>query len=210
MTFQKDEKNLIVKIPLKSDKYKTTEKIDNFRWVIEGNKCGFSYLVDASYESKSDQLTDMFLVLDYPPLKFRELCNEMGIIVYECPRCSRCWWAIFRCFNRDNDLCDECLDKWFDKVFICSPYRGNISQNISNARRYANEAVSEWLLPIVPHLYFPQFLNDNNPQERDMGIKMGIELLKDCEEVRVYWKPTEGMTIEINEAVKLKKKITIK
>ena len=32
-------------------------------------------------------------------------------------------------------------------------------------------------VPIVPHLYFPSFLDDNIPNERMTGIAMGLELM---------------------------------
>ena len=42
------------------------------------------------------------------------------------------------------------------------------------------------LLPIAPHIYFTQFLNDNDETQRLIGIKMGIELLKECDIIYVY------------------------
>lgn len=47
-------------------------------------------------------------------------------------------------------------------VYICSPYAGNVSENIENARKYSRFAVDKGYIPVAPHLLFPQFLNDNN------------------------------------------------
>ena len=45
-------------------------------------------------------------------------------------------------------------------VFICSPYAGDITHNVENARRYCRFAVAKGYIPIAPHLLFPQFMND--------------------------------------------------
>lgn len=65
------------------------------------------------------------------------------------------------------------------KVFICSPLRGNIPENQAKAREYARSAVLEGYLPIVPHIYFTQFLDENKENERQIGIDAGIEWLND-------------------------------
>ena len=51
-------------------------------------------------------------------------------------------------------------------VYICSPYSGDMENNIAAARRYSRFAVEQGYIPIAPHLLFPQFLDDDNPKER--------------------------------------------
>ena len=63
------------------------------------------------------------------------------------------------------------------KIFICSPYRGRVEENKKNAVSYARIAAMSGDVPIVPHLYFPSFLDDNIPNERMTGIAMGLELM---------------------------------
>ena len=46
------------------------------------------------------------------------------------------------------------------KVFICSPYRGDIEKNVEKARYYSRMAAVCGYCPITPHLFFPQFLKD--------------------------------------------------
>lgn len=69
------------------------------------------------------------------------------------------------------------------KVFICSPYRGDVKGNTEKAREYCRTAYDKGCIPVAPHLLFPQFLNESNEQERASGIAMGLELLLDCDEV---------------------------
>lgn len=83
------------------------------------------------------------------------------------------------------------------KVFICSPYRGDVRENTRRAEEYCRQAVQAGMLPIAPHLYFTRFLDDNETLERDAGISMGIELLSLCDFMYVYGTPTEGMKKEI-------------
>lgn len=55
-------------------------------------------------------------------------------------------------------------------VYICSTYSGNIAVNIENARRYSRFAVNSGFIPLTPHLLYPQFLDENNPAERELGL----------------------------------------
>lgn len=91
-------------------------------------------------------------------------------------------------------------------VYICSPLKGDIQGNIEKARGYCRDALlQEACIPIAPHIYFTQFLDDTNEIERQIGMKCGIELLPLCDELWVYGKPSEGMKKEIkfwNEYVK--------
>lgn len=89
-------------------------------------------------------------------------------------------------------------------VYICSPCRGDIEKNISKAQGYCREAVELFpdVIPIAPHVYFTQFLDELNPDERALGMDMGIALLDICDEIWVYGieNPSEGMSREIEYA----------
>lgn len=86
-------------------------------------------------------------------------------------------------------------------VYICSPCRGEMEKNIIKAKGYCREAAELWpdVLPIAPHVYCTQFLDDTNPEERAVGMDMGISLLSMCDEIWVYGidNPSEGMKAEI-------------
>ena len=91
------------------------------------------------------------------------------------------------------------------KVFVCSPYKGNYfkrKSNIKKAKEYCQNIASYGMIPIAPHLYFTQFLNDKSLKQRTLGLAMGLELLKQCNYIYVYGKPTAGMEIEIKSAKK--------
>lgn len=86
-------------------------------------------------------------------------------------------------------------------VFICSPYAGEVDENIRAARRYSRFAVDKGYIPIAPHLLFPQFLNDADPNERQLGLFFGDALMSKCSEVWVFGsRVSAGMAVEIKRA----------
>ena len=86
-------------------------------------------------------------------------------------------------------------------VFICSPYAGEVDENIRAARRYSRFAVDKGYIPIAPHLLFPQFLNDADPNERQLGLFFGDALMSKCSEVWVFGsRVSAGMETEIKRA----------
>ena len=86
-------------------------------------------------------------------------------------------------------------------VYICSPYAGNIEENMHNARHYSRFAVEQGYLPITPHLLYTQFLDDGLQKERDLGMFFGIVLMSKCSEVWVFGEHiSAGMEIEIDMA----------
>ena len=93
-------------------------------------------------------------------------------------------------------------------VFICSPYAGDVEGNVMRAKRYGRFAVTEQVIPIVPHLMYPQFLFDDDPAERKLGLQMGLVLLTKCQELWVFGpKISTGMAIEIDKAKRYNKPI---
>jgi len=90
------------------------------------------------------------------------------------------------------------------KVFICSPYRGDIERNVAAARCHARVAALCGYCPVVPHLFFPQFLDDSDPQERIRSITLGVEMMKDCDEVWLFGNSiSNGMAYELEQVRKL-------
>lgn len=70
------------------------------------------------------------------------------------------------------------------KVFICSPFRGDMEGNARRAAGYCRATCESGFLPVAPHLLFPQFLNEGIEAERQAGLAMGMELLLCCAVMR--------------------------
>lgn len=98
-------------------------------------------------------------------------------------------------------------------VYICSPLRpvsidavereAELNNNIALARDACTLAVYRGLLPVAPHLYFPQFLSDDVSAERNLSLDMGKSLLRQCTQLWIISpRISSGMSAEIKEAQK--------
>ena len=94
-------------------------------------------------------------------------------------------------------------------VYICSPLSGDTLANQEAARRYCRYAVDAGYVPIAPHLFFPQFMDDADEHERNLALFMDIVLLTKCAELWVFGdEHSKGMETEIAYAEK--KNMTIR
>lgn len=86
-------------------------------------------------------------------------------------------------------------------VYVCSPYSGDIDTNTEAARRYCRFAVDKGYIPVAPHLLYPQFLDDADTDERNLGLFFGNVLMSKCHEVWVFGsRISSGMEAEIARA----------
>ena len=98
------------------------------------------------------------------------------------------------------------------RVFICSPLRPRkgtpkeqqmeLFRNMKLASLACRYAVQHGCNPMAPHLLIPAFLDDTNPEERQIGIELGMDWLMDCDELWVIGdRISEGMQMEIDTAL---------
>lgn len=97
-------------------------------------------------------------------------------------------------------------------VYICSPFRSDNKAeqyaNVRAAQNYCRNAYKQNCIPVAPHLYLPQFLDDDTPAERDLALRIGLRLINYCSEVWVHGdRISEGMRGEIDYASSTGKKI---
>lgn len=86
-------------------------------------------------------------------------------------------------------------------VYIASPYTGDIPSNLERAKEYRKQALEQGVIPVAPHLLYPQFLKDSDPAERSLGLRAGLELLARCEEMWIFGEGiSPGMSREIQFA----------
>lgn len=98
-----------------------------------------------------------------------------------------------------------------EKVYIISRYRAKEERqqkfNVAVAQYFARQAVFDGKLPIVPHIYFTQFLDDSDADERGRGLDLGMHAIRHCDEfliVVIDGILSEGMKAEIAEVSRLK------
>lgn len=93
--------------------------------------------------------------------------------------------------------------------YVCSPYRGKTPEQVQVHFDYAVQLTREMLLyghcPITPHLYITACVNDDEPDERKIGLEAALELLEKCDAVIVgqRYGISEGMATEIEKAKQL-------
>lgn len=88
------------------------------------------------------------------------------------------------------------------KVYICSPCRGDYENNIQRAKEYSRAAAMRGCIPITPHIYLTQFIDDTIPAERELALSFCRELVLQCDELWAFGlsHPSAGMTGEIEAA----------
>lgn len=97
-----------------------------------------------------------------------------------------------------NIECEEAVNRYQRLVFICSPFAGNVSHNIRMAREFSRFALEQNVIPVAPHLLYPQLLNDNDPAQRITGLACGLALLRRCHELWVFGgHASSGMRLEL-------------
>ena len=98
-------------------------------------------------------------------------------------------------------------DKNRRKIYVASKYAGDVERNTAFALNCCRRVIDEGCMPIASHLLYPQMLDDNNPDEREMGLMFGLALLAVCDEVWVFGEVSAGVAREVGEAKRLKKRI---
>jgi hypothetical protein len=85
------------------------------------------------------------------------------------------------------------------RVYTCHRFSSDQAGAAKALRRICREIVEEGALPIAPQLLLPQFLSEDT--ERDLAMRLCQEMLRECDEVRVFGRElTPGMRIEISFA----------
>lgn len=85
------------------------------------------------------------------------------------------------------------------KVYVCSQYgsRGDRSTNLELAKAFTQAVIDEGSVPICPHLFLHDVLDDEIPSQRAAGMMIGLEMMRDCDEVRIFTRISKGMVNEI-------------
>ena len=89
-------------------------------------------------------------------------------------------------------------------IYVASPFAGDIEKNIEFAKKACRYVMQCGHAFFAPHLLYPTILNDQMPEERSLGIAMGLEALSHVDELWVFGsQDSDGMKTEIDEAIRL-------
>jgi hypothetical protein len=86
-------------------------------------------------------------------------------------------------------------------VYICSPFAGDETGNTERTRQFCKFAVRQGAIPFAPHLLYPQFMSDSDPEQRKLALLFGVVWLSRMDEVWVFGdRISEGMKRELAKA----------
>ncbi|MEG1630961.1 MAG: DUF4406 domain-containing protein [Hydrogenoanaerobacterium sp.] len=89
-------------------------------------------------------------------------------------------------------------------IYVASPYAGDIKKNTEFAKNACRFVLEQGHAFFCPHLLYPNILDEHNPRERQLGLDMGINMLKTCDELWCFGdRISQGMMAEIEEAERL-------
>ena len=95
------------------------------------------------------------------------------------------------------------------KVYIISRYRAATERGMEFNRRVARyfcrKVILEGNVPVAPHLFYTQFLDEGQEKERRIGLDRGLKELREADEfllVLIDGKVSEGMRQEIRQALR--------
>lgn len=84
-------------------------------------------------------------------------------------------------------------------VYICHPYSDDPARNVARVREICRSIAGDDLLPVAPHLFLPQFVDDAT--SRDLAMVMCLRLVDACDSIAVIGREiTAGMRQEIDHA----------
>lgn len=96
-------------------------------------------------------------------------------------------------------------------IYVCSPYSGHIEYNTLIAKILSRWVVGQGYIPITPHIYFTQFMNDAIPEHRDLAFEMNFDLMDLCDQMWIFIGSEQdistGMQREIDHANEIGLKI---
>lgn len=86
-------------------------------------------------------------------------------------------------------------------VMIESPYSGDIEKNTSYARLAVKDSIVRGETPFASHLFYPQptILNEEDPEQRYLGIRLGYNWGEKAEAIIFY--VDYGMSVGMHQAL---------
>ena len=89
-------------------------------------------------------------------------------------------------------------------IYVASPLSGDVEKNIEYAREACRAVMDSGHAFFAPHLLYPSFLDDTVPEERKLGMDMGLAVLENCDELWAFGpRISAGMAAEIEHAERL-------
>ena len=89
-------------------------------------------------------------------------------------------------------------------VYVASPYAGDVEYNTEYAKQACRAVMESGHAFFAPHLLYPSILDDAQPEQRQLGMEMGLSVLSRCDELWAFGDTiSEGMRSEIDAAERM-------
>ena len=86
-------------------------------------------------------------------------------------------------------------------VYVSSPFTENDKGNHEDARRYCMYVINCGAVPFAPQLFFPQFLDTSDAEQRKICSGAAIVILAECDELWAFGdRISETMRLELKVA----------
>jgi hypothetical protein len=72
------------------------------------------------------------------------------------------------------------------RVFVCSPYAGNVDRNHAIAVELCRMVLARGDAAYAPHVHYHGILEDQVPEDRELAIASGLAYLETCDEILAY------------------------
>ena len=95
------------------------------------------------------------------------------------------------------------------RVILESPFNGDVNKNIEYAKKCMKDCIRCGESPMCSHLLYTQILDDKDPDQRKLGIKLGFAWRKAAHYTVVFTDLgiSKGMIQGINHARDMNQKI---
>lgn len=90
-------------------------------------------------------------------------------------------------------------------VMVESPYAGDVETNLRYLHACMRDCIRRGEVPVASHKLYPGPLNDDDPEERRLGLVLGKHLMSHCDLVAIYEDlgVSQGMHLGIRNANEL-------
>lgn len=89
-------------------------------------------------------------------------------------------------------------------IYVASPYAGEMEKNTEFAKKACRYVMDQGHAFFAPHLLYPVILEENTPEQRQLGLDMGLSMLAKCDNLWVCGdRISPGMQAEIDLAKQL-------
>ena len=142
-------------------------------------------------------------------LSNRPIINSASIIQMGEPCDIFAGKPIYDTLYRENDI-----SPWTymsKRIYVCSRYRADTEDgkafNVAVAKYFSREIANDGAIPVTPHIYFPQFMDDDNEVERAYAMEVGRQMIDTCQTfviIIIDGKISDGMRDEIEYMTSIK------